>query len=335
MYSHVVKTVDGHTAGEPLRIIADGIPQLPGSTMLERRRHAIQHINEFRTILMWEPRGHRDMYGAILTPPATEDGDVGVLFMHNDGFSTMCGHGIIALASLGPGEGLVPLDWSNPLIRFDTPAGRVVARVRHDNRRIEDIAFCNVPSFVVDVDASVHVPGLGDVRYDLAFGGAFYAYVDAASVGLELVADQSQRIVDVSMSIKRELIQANCLGDGVLGDELDFLYGVILTGPAHGEAHSRNVCVFADGEVDRSPTGTGVSGRIAIHHHRGEVGLGEHIRIESILGTTFDVAAVETLAVDDRDAVVPEVTGMAYLTGRHEFVVDPMDPLGTGFLLGS
>ena len=333
MYSHVLKTVDGHTAGEPLRIVTSGIPELSGRTMLERRRYAIEHINELRTVLMWEPRGHQDMYGAILTPPATEDGDVGVLFMHNEGFSTMCGHGIIALATLGPEEGLIPLDWSDPVIRFDTPAGRVVANVFHENRRVQRVAFRNVPSFVLESDSSVRVPGLGEVRFDLAFGGAFYAYVDAPSLGLELVPAETDRIIDTAMSIKRELIGTTRLAHGVLGDDLDFLYGVILVGPAHGKAHSRNVCVFAEGEVDRSPTGTGVSGRIAIHHHRGEIGLKETIRIESILGTTFEVAAIEALEMEGRRAVVPEVTGTACLTGRHEFIVESRDPLGSGFLL--
>ncbi|MCH2132197.1 MAG: proline racemase family protein [Phycisphaerales bacterium] len=327
------KTIDGHTAGEPLRIIVDGVPAMLGETMLERRAHAMQHFDELRRVLMWEPRGHRDMYGAILTPPATTDGDVGVLFLHNEGFSTMCGHGIIALAMLGPPEGLIPLDPSDPVIRFDTPAGRVTARVQFDGDGIDRVSFRNVPSFVAESGGQVEVPGLGEVRFDLAFGGAFYAYVDAAELDVPLVPGATDRIVEVAMAIKHSVMASREIKHAPQASDLDFLYGVILVGPAHGEAHSRNVCVFADGEVDRSPTGTGVSGRAAIHHARGDLATGEVITIESILGTTFDVSVAEVDRIGQREVIIPEVTGRASLTGRHEFIVEDDDPLGGGFLL--
>ena len=338
-----VETIDAHTAGEPLRVITAGWPELPGDTILAMRRYAEQHHEALRRALMWEPRGHADMYGCILTEPVTPDGDVGVLFLHNAGYSTMCGHGIIGLVKVGleccllDPDRLEADETGRPIVRIDTPAGRVTATAHPgaggDPRRVERVSFRNVPSFVLQADSDVDVPGFGVVRCDIAFGGAFYAYVDAADLGLELVPESSARLIDAGRRVKRAVTEQVPIVHPAGADDLNFLYGTIFVGPGRGGAHSRNVCVFAEGEVDRSPTGTGVSGRAALHHFRGELAPGETITIESIIGSSFDVSVVEETRVGPVPAVIPEVTGTAHITGRHEFLIDPDDPLREGFFL--
>jgi len=328
-----ISAVDAHTAGEPLRVVTGGFPELVGDTMLEKRRHARRDHDHLRRALMLEPRGHADMYGCVLTPPVTEDGDVGVLFLHNEGYSTMCGHGIIGLVAVGLECGLIQPGGDGATVRIDTPAGRVTAAAAMAGGRVSSVSFRNVPSFVVALDQAVEVEGLGEVRCDVAFGGAFYAYVDAHALGVAVAPEQATRLIELGRRIKRAVSeQLEVVYPG--GDpDLNFLYGTIFTEAVDGPAHSRNVCVFADGEVDRSPTGTGVSGRAAILHARGEVSLGEAVEIESLIGTSFEVRPVEVTSVGELPAVVPEVVGAAYITGVHEFVIDPRDPLRDGFML--
>ncbi len=328
-----ITAIDAHTAGGPLRVITSGFPDLPGETILVKRAYAREHYDDLRRALMWEPRGHADMYGCILTPPVTPDGDVGVLFMHNEGFSTMCGHGIIGLVKVGVQTGLFPASGDKTVIKIDTPAGRVTATAHLSDGQVERVSFLNVPSFLLKRDEPINVPGLGTVMVDLAYGGAFYAYVDAAPLGLEIVSENVTRCIEIGMAIKRAvMVTVGCVHpDG--NPDLNFLYGTILVQRTpEGPSHSRNVCVFADGEVDRSPTGTGVSGRLAIHHARGEIG-GETIVIDSIIGTSFTGRVAETTTVKGLPAIIPEVSGTAYITGRNELLIDPDDPLRDGFIL--
>ena len=353
-----ITTLDAHTAGEPLRIITGGLPPIPGDTILAKRRYAQEHLDHLRRALMWEPRGHADMYGCILTEPTTPDGTLGVLFMHNEGWSTMCGHGVIGLVKVGIETGLLAAEPSPnpsqregdqtpsplgrglgrgsaaPTVRLDTPAGRVTAYPHYDEAgRVTLVSFDNVPSFVYALDQTVDVPGLGRVRYDLAFGGAFYAYVAAEEVGVGLTPADFRQLIDLGTRIK-QAIMAVGIPQHPFEPDLSLLYGVIFVGPAHDAAnHSREVCVFADGEVDRSPTGTGVSGRAALHYAKGEIGLREPFVVESILGTTFSGEVVEATKFGPYPAVVPRVSGTAYIVGRNEWLIDPGDPLGEGFLL--
>jgi trans-L-3-hydroxyproline dehydratase len=329
-----IRTIDAHTAGEPLRVVVEGFPEPPGSTILEKRRHAREHHDDLRKALMWEPRGHADMYGCLLTEPVTDDGDVGVLFMHNEGFSTMCGHGIIGLVKVGLDHGLLTSNASEPVIRIDTPAGRVTATAtRRPDGRINSVSFLNVPSFLLERDLAIRVEGIGDVMCDIAFGGAFYAYVDARSLELPLGPATHSRIIDTGRRVKQAVMAQYTIEHPDGDADLNFLYGTIFVQPGVGAVHSRNVCVFAEGEVDRSPTGTGVSGRAAIQHARGELPLGETITIESILATSFDVRVEEVTRVGALPAIVPRVTGRAHVTGHHEFVIDPDDELRDGFIL--
>ena len=301
--------------------------------MLERRRSARLRWDHLRTALMWEPRGHADMYGCLLTPPVTADADLGVLFLHNEGYSTMCGHGIIAVTTVALETGILPRSGSETVVRFDTPAGLVTARASCEDGRVRTVAFRNVPSFVLVRDRVVEVAGLGPVRHDIAFGGAFYAFVDAAEVGVTLVPETFRTLIETGMAIKRAVAASHTIEHPFEAD-LSFLYGTIFVGPATSDdAHSRNVCVFADGEVDRSPTGTGVSARAALHHARGDIRLGELLVVESLIGSRFRVAAVEETTFGPYPAVIPEVEGSAHITGCHRFLIDPNDPLRHGFML--
>ncbi|MGD8627224.1 MAG: proline racemase family protein [Anaerolineae bacterium] len=330
---HKITTIDAHTAGEPFRVITGGYPELPGDTILARRRYAREHLDHLRTALMWEPRGHADMYGCIVTPPVTPEADIGILFMHNEGYSTMCGHGIIGITKVALETGLLPMVEPETRIGIDAPAGLVTAYARVEGGQVTRVRFENVPSFVVALDEVVEVPGLGRVRYDLAFGGAFYAYVQAADVGLTCTPEDFRVIIAKGTAIKQAVIASRPI-EHPFEKDLSLLYGTIfIEPPRDGGAHSRNVCVFAEGEVDRCPTGTGVSGRLAIHHARGEVGLEERIVVESIIGTRFAGRIVETTTFGPYEAVVPEIEGTAHITGRHEFLIDPNDPLRDGFIL--
>jgi trans-L-3-hydroxyproline dehydratase len=325
-----VSVIDAHAAGEPLRVITGGLDAIPGATIVAKRTYARERLDGVRRSLMFEPRGHADMYGAIVTDPVTPDGDYGVLFMHNEGWSTMCGHGIIALTTVAIETGMLP--WKDSVL-IDAPAGRITARPKRDGAHVTSVAFENVPSFVVSLDDEVDVPGLGRIRYDLAFGGAFYAYVDVAQLGLDLSATDYRPIIDAGWRIKKAVMAARPIPHP-FEPELSFLYGTIIGGPAKDpRGDARNVCVFADGEVDRSPTGTGVSGRVAIQHARGALKIGEPFIVESIIGTRFTGRVLRETTFGPHAAVVPEVEGSASISGRGELWFDPSDPLRGGFIL--
>ena len=315
-----------HTGGEPLRVLIDGLPSIEGQNVLEKRRYFREHYDHIRTGLMWEPRGHADMYGAVMTSSA--DADFDVFFLHNEGYSTMCGHAIIALTKLAIETGLV----AKPEISFNVPAGKVHARATIENNKVREASFRNVPSFLYLRDERVQAPGVGSVPFDVAYGGAFYAFVEAEHVGLTLTPEHFNRIIDYGRRIKQAVMNQFPITHP-FEDDLSFLYGTIFTEPAAKPGvHSRNVCIFADGELDRSATGSGVSARAALHHAKGELRLNERVTIESILGSTMSVEVVEVTKFGPYDAVVPKVSGTASIIGRHEFYFDPEDPFRDGFI---
>lgn len=320
-----ITTIDMHTGGEPLRVITSGLPPIEGATVLEKRRYFRAHYDHLRTGLMWEPRGHADMYGAVVTPSA--DADFDVFFLHNEGYSTMCGHAILALTRLAVESGHAPE------ATFAVPAGKIHARATlNRDGSYSESTFRNVPSFLYLRDKEVEVPGLGRVRFDVAYGGAFYAMVEAAPLGLELSAAHYNQLIDLGCRIK-QAVMADFPIQHPFEKDLSFLYGTIFTGAAfEARHHSRNVCIFAEGEVDRSATGSGVSARAALHHAKGQLRLGERITIESILGSTMTVQVAEETKFGPYEAVIPEVSGTAHVTGRHEFWFDPEDSLRCGFI---
>ncbi|MBZ0245180.1 MAG: proline racemase family protein [Cyclobacteriaceae bacterium] len=327
-----INTIDAHTGGEPLRIVTGGLPPIHGTTILEKRRYMKDNLDYIRKALMWEPRGHADMYGCIITPPVTPEADFGVLFLHNEGYSTMCGHGIIAVTKVVLECGMLPMKGNTTPVNIDSPAGliRASAKIKYD--KVESVSFINVPSFVQALDQSVEVEGMGKVKYDIAYGGAFYAYVNADEIGIGMTANDHDELIEKGMAIKRAVMKTFTFKHPLEAD-LNFLYGTIFTGaPRTQNADSRNVCIFAEGEVDRSPTGTGVSGRMALHYAKGDIKMGESMVIESIVGSSFRCSVKEVTKFGPYDAVIPQVEGTAHITGKHTFIIDPEDPLKDGFI---
>ena len=273
------------------------------------------------------------MYGCLITAPVSEEADFGVIFLHNEGYSTMCGHGIIAVTKVAVETGLVPVETPETNLGIDTPAGLVRAKAKIVNDRVSSVSFQNVASYVVELDKKIEVPELGEITYDLAFGGAYYVYVQAESVGLTCTPENFRSLIEIGMKIKRTIMEKRYIRHP-FEKELSFLYGTIFIGPpVERGSHSRNVCVFAEGEVDRSPTGTGLSGRLAILLARGEIEVSDPIVVESIIGTQFTGRVVETTTFGSYPAIIPEVEGRAFITGQHEFYIDPDDPLSLGFML--
>jgi len=328
-----IKTIDAHTAGEPFRIITSGVDEPVGDTILEKRRYAEKHLNHIRKILMFEPRGHADMYGCFITESVTKNADFGILFIHNEGFSTMCGHGIIAITTVAVETGFVKIKTPGQMIRIDTPAGLVTATPNINNDRVESVTFENVPSFAPRLDEIIDVPGLGKVRYDLGFGGAFYAFVEARDLEMECTPEYFPELVKKGRMIKDAIMATKQIIHPIEKD-LSFLYGTIFVDtPDLENVHSRHCCIFAEGEVDRSPTGTGVSARLAILNKKNEIKPGVDISINSIINTSFTCKIARLTQVENQKAIIPEVTGSAYITGVHTFLIDPHDPLNQGFIL--
>ena len=328
-----IKTIDAHTAGEPLRIILSGFPEIHGSTILEKRNYVKENLDHLRTALIFEPRGHADMYGCIITPPVTEEADFGVIFLHNEGYSTMCGHAIIALTKVTIQTGMVEKTEPVTTINIDTPAGLITSYAKINNGKIGSTYFHNVPSFVLAKNQQILIAEIGTVNFDIAFGGAFYAFVNADQLGINMTENNYRELIEKGMLIKNAVMQ-NFEIIHPFESELNFLYGTIFYGKSlTQESDSRNVCVFANGEVDRSPTGTGVSARMALHYEKDEIKLNESMIIESIIGTKFTCKAIKEIEYGGHNAVIPEVEGKAFISGKNEFIIDPDDPLKNGFIL--
>ena len=353
---HRIQTIDAHAAGEPLRLVIDGLPAPEGRTMLEKRAWAMKRLDHLRKSIILEPRGHTDMYGALLTEPVSRDANAGLLFMHNEGWSTMCGHGIIAVTTIaierrliwlaspepaggGGSKGATPGNGSTPTsaeIRYDTPAGLVQARAHlahhGDSVRVESVAFRNVASFVFEPSLMVPV-GTRKIPVDIAFGGAFYAIVDSEAAGVPIDAAHLPELRKLGMTIAREVehlrrvVHPNDAG-------LEGIYGTIFTAPAQlPDAHLRNVTIFADAEVDRSPCGTGTAAVMAVLNDMGLLLDDVPFVHESIVGTTFRGRVVDRVMIGEKEAIVPEIEGSAWVTGEHAFLIDGDDPLKAGFRL--
>jgi proline racemase len=320
-----IAATDYHTAGEPFRIVTAGVPPIAGATVRERRgcAAASEPVETVRRLLCHEPRGHADMYGCFVVAPDDDGAELGVLFWHKDGYSTACGHGTIALGAWAVESGTVAAPRDGEVdVTIDVPSGRVVARVRLGGGIVENVAFRNVPSFVMgrDVDAA-------GVAVDVSYGGAIYASVPASRFGLRVVPDDLPALIAAGRAVKQALEGTEVARHP--GDErLSGIYGTILYEEV-GPLHQRNVTIFADGEVDRSPCGSGTSARCALLAADGVLGEGDVLRHDSIVGSTFTARVVGSVA----DGLLTEVEGMAYRTGEHRFVLDPRDPLGTGFVL--
>ncbi|PDQ18793.1 proline racemase [Mesorhizobium sanjuanii] len=326
--------VDMHTGGEPLRIVTGGYPALPKGTILEKRAYVRDHLDHLRKILMFEPRGHYDMYGALLVEPDLPGADLAVLFMHNEGYSTMCGHAIIALGRYAVDEGLVARREPVTTVNIEAPCGLVVASVEVRDGKAGAVSFESVPAFLFARDQRIELPGFGTTSFDIAYGGAFYALADCHQFGLEFGRSRARDFVDAATVLTETLKTEFPLSHPDHAD-LAFLYGSILTDGMDafsGEA-TKNICVFAEAQVDRSPTGSGVTARLAAMYARGEIAIGQPRIFESITGSLFSGSVTRTAKAGPHDAVIARVGGRAYYSGRAEFIVEPDDELGRGFLL--
>lgn len=321
----MVTTIDYHTAGEPFRIVSGGVPRLEGRTILEKRRFALERLDHIRQLLVFEPRGHADMYGGFVTEPEDSGAQLGVVFFHNAGYSTACGHGTIALVTWAIEADYLPTLGPNTEVIVDVPSGRLTTVANVHDGRVRSVRFRNVPSFVLVDDLRIMIAGR-TIEPAVAFGGAFYAIVPGEVFELPIEPVYVPRFIELGREIKaaiegrQEIIHP-------LEPELEGIYGVMFTGG------NRNVTVFADGEVDRSPCGSGTSARLALLHKRGELASGSTFMSESVIGGRFSSRVVGDARVGKYPAVITEVEGSAHLTGFHQFVLSPDDPIGTGFLI--
>ena len=322
-----------HTGGEPVRIVTAGYPPLDGDTILAKRRHAREHHDHLRTLVVHEPRGHADMYGVLPVEPDHPEADLAVLFIHNEGYSTMCGHAVIALGRWAVDTGLVARREPATAFAIQVPAGLVGVRVEVDGERTGRVTFRSVPAFVTALDHPVEVAGHGEMPVDVAYGGAFYAFADAGRFGLDVRTSPVSDLADAAWAVTEATRDAVPL-DHPDDPDLAFLYGTILTDGRDdwSPEPTANVCVFADREVDRSPTGSGVTARIAIQRARGLIEMGAERPFESITGSIFTGRAVEETTAGHRQAWVVEVAGEAFYTGQSEFWLEKGDPLPS-FLL--
>ncbi|NKI42613.1 proline racemase family protein [Streptomyces physcomitrii] len=327
-----LSAVDSHTEGMPTRVVTGGVGPIPGASMAERRRHAMAHLDGLRRFLVDEPRGHPAMSGALLQPPTRQDADWGVLYIEVSGFLPMCGHGTIGVATVLVETGMVEVREPVTVVRLDTPAGLVEARVAVREGVAEEVTLRNVDSFALRLDAEVAVPGLGTVPYDLAYGGNFYAMVQLDALGLPFARSRKDEILAAGLALMRAIDERDRPVHPV-DPAISGCKHVQFLAPGSTAAHSRNAMAIHPGWFDRSPCGTGTSARMAQLHARGELALHTDFVNESFIGTRFTGRLTGTTEVGGLPAVVPEVSGRAWITGTANYLLDPRDPFPEGFVL--
>lgn len=331
--THSISTVEVHTGGEAFRIVTSGLPKMQGKTIVARRAWLAEHADHIRRALMFEPRGHADMYGGYLTDPVSDNADFGVIFVHNEGYSDHCGHGVIGLATAAVELGWIERTKPETRVGIDAPCGFIEAFVQWDGDHAGNVRFVNVPSFIWQRDVTVGTPSFGPVTGDIAFGGAFYFYTDGAPFNLPIRESAIDKLIQFGAEVK---IAANALVKVEHPEipELNHIYGTIIANqPRHEGSTQANCCVFADREVDRSPTGSGTAGRVAQLYLRGLLGKDETLVNESVIGTVFKGRVLSETRLGDFDAIIPEVEGNAYICGFANWIIDDRDPLTYGFLV--
>lgn len=330
--SKQITAVDSHTEGMPTRVVTGGVGVVPGASMTDKRQYFIDHLDDLRTFLMAEPRGHSAMSGAILQPPIHPDADWGVLYIEVSGLLPMCGHGTIGVATVLVETGMVQVREPETIVRLDTPAGLVEARVDVREGTAEQVTLRNVDAFVLRLDATVEVPGIGPVGYDMAYGGNFYAIVDLDDVGLPFDRARKNDILDAGLRVMAAINEHDS-PTHPLDDRINGCKHVQFLAPGSDATHSRNAMAIHPGWFDRSPCGTGTSARMAQLHARGELAIGAQFVNESFIGTRFTGRLVEETTVGDLPAVLPEFTGRAWITGTANYLLDPRDPFPAGFTM--
>jgi len=333
-FTRMLTAIDAHTEGNPERVVTGGIPSISGRTMLEKSKYARDNLDYLRTLLVDEPRGHSNMYAALIVPPAVDEADFGVLYLEPGGYVTMCGHGTIAICTVLVETGIIEPREPETEIVLDTPAGIVRASVSVKDGRADSVTFQNVPSFLYKTDVEIDVQDVGRVKLDIAYGGNFYAILPAESVGLKVVPEYANEIIALGTKIWRSVNEQVDIQHPE-EPEIDCVNYVEFSAPAtHPKATMKNAVVVPPGGMDRSPCGTGTSAKMAILYTEGRLGLNEEFVHESIIGTLYYGELIEETMAGKYQAVVPTIRGSAYITGIHQFVVDPKDPFPAGFRLG-
>jgi proline racemase len=322
--------VDSHTEGMPTRVITGGVGVIPGATMNDKRLYFMEHLDDIRLFLMNEPRGHKAMSGAILQASTRPDADWGVVYIEVSGCLPMCGHGTIGVATVLVETGMVEVQEPVTTIRLDTPAGLVIARVAVSDGHADSVTIENVPSYSVRLDDDVDVPGYGTVPYSLAFGGNFYAMVDLDAVNLPYDRANQEEILKAGLAIMDAINTTNPPRHPSI-EGVDHCHHVEFIAPGSNAEYSRHAMAIYPGWFDRSPCGTGTSARMAELWARGELGLNQDFVNESFIGSTFTGRLIRETTVDGIPAVVPTITGRAWVTGIGQYLLDPADPFPTGF----
>ncbi|HEY9213066.1 MAG TPA: trans-3-hydroxy-L-proline dehydratase [Ancylobacter sp.] len=332
-YERTFNTVELHTCGETFRLVTQGLPKVPGRTIVERSTWLKANADHYRRAVMCEPRGHKDLYGGYLTEAVSPDADFGVIFLNNTGYSPHCGHGVIALATAAVELGWIERQTPETRVGIDAPCGFIEAFVEWNGKRAGMVRFVNVPSFIFQKDVTVETPSFGKVTGDIAYGGATYFYVDGRPFGITIREGDVQKITQFGYEIKTAVNAAMPVVHPEI-PEFNDVYGVMVYGdPRHEGSTQANCCVYADRAIDRSPTGSGTAGRVAQLYLRGELSASEVLVNESIIGTKFTGQVLSETKVGDFDAVIPEVRGNAFICGFANWIIDEEDPLTYGFLV--
>lgn len=333
-FTHTISVIDTHTAGEPTRIVLSGLPAILGATMAEKKQYMMEHLNHFRTLLMQEPRGHKDMFGAIITPPTTSQGQYGILFMDNSGYLDMCGHGTIGITAALIEIGMIPPKEPETVVTFDTPAGLVEGHARIEGDRVVEVSVANVSSFLYASDVELDLPGIGKISIDVSFGGNFFAMTPAKALGVSVQPENISKLILLGMMVKEAVNKKVKLQHPTEKHITTVELTEIYDKPEPSRPFSKNVMIFGDGQVDRSPCGTGTCAAMATLYGKGQLLLNEEFTNESIIGTRFRGKLVRETRVGDFVAADPIITGDAYITGIQQLVVDPSDPVKYGFVVG-
>jgi len=334
-FSHIISAIDTHTAGEPARIVLSGLPPILGNTMAKKKQYMKEHLDRFRTLLMQEPRGHKDMFGIVLTPPIRQEAHYGVLFIDSEGNIDMCGHSIMSATTALIEIGMVlPIEPETCVI-FDTPAGLIEARARIEGNRVIEVSVANVSSFLYAKDVAVDLRGIGSINVDVAFGGNFFALVPAKALGVAVHPENSVRLIELGAAVKTAVNAKLSVQHPTVNHINKVELTMIYDKPNSSQPFAKSVVIFGDGQLDRCPCGTGTSAAMAMLYARGELSLDTDYINEGIIGTQFKGKLLRQVQLGDFVAVKPAVTGTAYITGIQQFVVDPNDPFKNGFLVGS
>ena len=332
-FSRSIQAIDSHTAGEATRIVVGGIPNIKGNSMPEKKEYLEENLDYLRTAIMLEPRGHNDMFGSVMTQPCCTDADFGIIFMDGGGYLNMCGHGTIGAMTAAIETGVVPAVEPVTHVVMEAPAGIIRGDVTVVDGKAKEVSFLNVPAFLYKEGVEVDLPGVGTVKFDISFGGSFFAIIHASQLGLKIEPQNAGKLTELAMKLRDIINEKIEIQHPTLAHIKTVDLVEIYDEPTHPEATYKNVVIFGQGQVDRSPCGTGTSAKLATLHAKGELKVGEKFVYESILGTLFKGEIVEETKVADFNAVVPKITGSAYITGFNHFVIDEEDPLKHGFIL--